>query len=106
MATAAARRELFQSPMPSDAAGGRTTKGKGRQSETGLNPDWVEWLMGLPIGWTSLEPLENGEAHTWDHEPECVPRVVKQCDKRRQRLTALGNAIVPQCVTELLGGSE
>ena len=23
-----------------------------------LNPDWVEWLMGLPIGWTALEPLE------------------------------------------------
>lgn len=22
-----------------------------------LNPDWVEWLMGWPIGWTSLEPL-------------------------------------------------
>ncbi|MDD7634577.1 MAG: hypothetical protein PUK20_06600 [Firmicutes bacterium] len=19
-----------------------------------LNPDWVEWLMGFPIGWTSL----------------------------------------------------
>lgn len=23
-----------------------------------LNPDWVEWLMGLPIGWTALKPLE------------------------------------------------
>lgn len=22
-----------------------------------LNPDWEEWLMGWPIGWTSLEPL-------------------------------------------------
>ena len=20
-----------------------------------LNPDWVEWLMGYPIGWTSLQ---------------------------------------------------
>jgi hypothetical protein len=19
-----------------------------------LNPNWVEWLMGLPIGWTDL----------------------------------------------------
>ena len=23
-----------------------------------LNPDWVEWLMGWPIGWTELKPLE------------------------------------------------
>lgn len=20
-----------------------------------LNPDWVEWLMGFPIGWTDLK---------------------------------------------------
>ena len=20
-----------------------------------LNPDWVEWLMGVPIGWTGLD---------------------------------------------------
>jgi hypothetical protein len=23
-----------------------------------LNPTWVEWLMGFPIGWTDLEDLE------------------------------------------------
>tara|TARA_R100000808_G_scaffold552_2_gene2831 strand:- start:252 stop:623 length:372 start_codon:yes stop_codon:yes gene_type:complete len=23
-----------------------------------LNPEWVEWLMGWPIGWTDLKPLE------------------------------------------------
>jgi hypothetical protein len=23
-----------------------------------LNPEWVEWLMGWPIGWTGLRPLE------------------------------------------------
>ena len=23
-----------------------------------LNPDWVEWLMGFPIGWTSLQSQE------------------------------------------------
>lgn len=27
--------------------------------ETGqLNPNWVEWLMGWPLGWTDLKPLE------------------------------------------------
>ncbi len=24
----------------------------------GLNPTWVEWLMGWPLGWTDLRPLE------------------------------------------------
>jgi hypothetical protein len=31
------------------------------QHKTGnaqLNPSWVEWLMGWPIGWTDLKPLE------------------------------------------------
>ena len=23
-----------------------------------LNPMWVEWLMGWPLGWTDLKPLE------------------------------------------------
>ena len=23
-----------------------------------LNPEWVEWLMGFPKGWTDLKPLE------------------------------------------------
>lgn len=23
-----------------------------------LNPNWVEWLMGYPVGWTELNPSE------------------------------------------------
>tara|TARA_R110002020_G_scaffold222805_1_gene431723 strand:+ start:216 stop:917 length:702 start_codon:yes stop_codon:yes gene_type:complete len=30
-----------------------------------LNPDWVEWLMGWPIGWTSMEPLNRGRFRAW-----------------------------------------
>lgn len=41
---------------------GRISSEEKRSMEAGgggrLNPDWVEWLMGLPIGWTALEPLE------------------------------------------------
>ena len=38
-------------------------KGKPREArsygETGqLNPTWVEWLMGWPLGWTDFKPLE------------------------------------------------
>ena len=28
-----------------------------------LNPEWVEWLMGFPIGWTALEPSETQLSH-------------------------------------------
>ena len=30
-----------------------------------LNPTWVEWLMGWPIGWTDLKPLETGKFQAW-----------------------------------------
>ena len=30
-----------------------------------LNPTWVEWLMGWPLGWTDLEPLETGKFRQW-----------------------------------------
>ena len=30
-----------------------------------LNPEWVEWLMGWPIGHTGLEPLETARYREW-----------------------------------------
>lgn len=30
-----------------------------------LNPTWVEWVMGWPLGWTELQPLETGKFHEW-----------------------------------------
>jgi hypothetical protein len=30
-----------------------------------LNPNWVEWLMGWPIGWTALEPLATDKFQQW-----------------------------------------
>jgi hypothetical protein len=30
-----------------------------------LNPQWVEWLMGWPIGWTDLGVLETDKFRTW-----------------------------------------
>lgn len=30
-----------------------------------LNPAWVEWLMGWPIGWTDLQPLETDRFPRW-----------------------------------------
>ena len=30
-----------------------------------LNPTWVEWLMGWPIGWTDLKPLGMDKFQQW-----------------------------------------
>jgi len=30
-----------------------------------LNPNFVEWLMAVPIGWTDLKPLEMDSFHQW-----------------------------------------
>jgi hypothetical protein len=29
-----------------------------------LNPTWVEWLMGWPLGWTDLKPLATDKFHS------------------------------------------
>lgn len=31
-----------------------------------LNPDWVEWLMGWPIGWTRGGELSPQEFQEWE----------------------------------------
>ena len=33
-----------------------------------LNPNWVEWLMGWPIGWTALQPLETDRFREWQQQ--------------------------------------
>ena len=41
-------------------AGASLKSGDGLATQAGgaLNPTWVEWLMGWPLGWTDLKPLE------------------------------------------------
>ena len=34
------------------------------QAGGSLNPSWVEWLMGWPIGWTDLKPLAMDKCHS------------------------------------------
>jgi hypothetical protein len=37
--------------------------------ETGrLNPTWVEWLMGWPLGWTDLKPLAMDRFREWQQQ--------------------------------------
>lgn len=45
------------------------------QKSIGLNPEWQEWLLGLPRGWTALEPLETCSFPEWSrlHGPPLRP---------------------------------
>lgn len=33
-----------------------------------LNPTWVEWLMGWPLGWTDLKPSGTDRFHEWQQQ--------------------------------------
>jgi hypothetical protein len=33
-----------------------------------LNPTWVEWLMGWPLGWTDLKPLAMAKFLSWQRQ--------------------------------------
>ena len=66
----AEREKLLPTPNARDwkdgkTAGNRKSPGLGvvahqLDTQTGgqLNPTWVEWLMGWPLGWSELKPLE------------------------------------------------
>lgn len=68
-----------------------------------LNPDWVECLQGLPIGWTDLDadtpepwpgwPAPPNAGGQYEYEPPRTARGVKNVTKRLQ---ALGNCNPPQ----------
>jgi DNA (cytosine-5)-methyltransferase 1 len=48
-----------------DALPNAVLNGMGTETVTGqLNPTWVEWLMGWPLGWTELKPLVMDKSHS------------------------------------------
>jgi len=72
-----------------------------------LNPDWVEWLMGWPIGWTnSKKPLTEKKykkwekdilsGEWWNKEPEKILRITKNKNISliTSQLKAIGNGQV------------
>jgi len=67
----AVAKEMFPTPMTPRPHDTENTVGKYIESQRQknllhavakeggqLNPTWVEWLMGFPLGWTDLERLE------------------------------------------------
>ena len=59
----------FKTGMASRVERGKMTDKERHQIGAGnggkLNPDWVEWMMGWPIGWTALKPLEMDRFQSW-----------------------------------------
>jgi hypothetical protein len=46
----------------------RNTPTLAAQAGGSLNPTWVEWLMGWPLGWTDLRRLETGRFQQWQQQ--------------------------------------
>lgn len=78
-------------------------KGKGK-----LNPDFAEWLLGMPLGWTSPDgnPLPRA-LPDWSGDltyyggrpaPAGMPLLVPHYKGRRERLRCVGNACLPRVV--------
>jgi hypothetical protein len=47
----------WQSGKASQATHNKNSRPLSEQIGGSLNPTWVEWLMGWPLGWTDLKPL-------------------------------------------------
>ena len=84
--------------VPENALLGRAVKPS--KVEGSLEPGFVEFLMGYPLGWT-LEKMD-GRVPDWSCEWPDVPRVSKGAPHRVARLRALGNSVVPACVAYVM----
>jgi hypothetical protein len=69
--TATIHNRMWGTPKSQDSRHALRDRGKGNLGEQvsglhnggKLNPLWTEWLMGWPIGWTDLKPLETDKSH-------------------------------------------
>jgi len=86
----------------------KAVKSAASQAGGKLNPDWVEVLMGFPVGWTDLSRTDIDLTHkfpqawldgSWE---DAISRTTTRRDGRIARLKQLGNALVPQ-VVEFIG---
>lgn len=68
-----------------------------------LNPQWVCWLMGWPIGWADVKPMAEMDWRDWSVDPADIGEVLRVTDVKENRanqLKALGNGQVPACVVK------
>ena len=85
-----------------------------------LNPEWVEWLMGWPINWTSIAPMSTKHYQYWisaglswwdsdiseipyEINGKLIPRTLinkKEMKNLSRRIIASGNGQVPAVMAE------
>jgi hypothetical protein len=54
----------YRSGKASQATHDKNSRPLSEQIGGSLNPTWVEWLMGWPLGWTDLKPLATDKSHS------------------------------------------
>lgn len=97
--------ELAEGIVPKEMLPGAWPTRDASTEQVALGPEWVECLMGLPVGWTDPSvstadvverpwPAPRGAAQYEWEPPRLVPS--KKAPGRRARIKALGNAVVPQ----------
>lgn len=52
-------------PAQQTESNGQQSSPNAQTSRRRLNPKFVEWLMGLPEGWISPEPINSADLETW-----------------------------------------
>jgi hypothetical protein len=64
----------WKSGKASQATHDKNSRPLSEQIGGSLNPTWVEWLMGWPLGWTDLKPLGTDKSH-------CAPQQHGDCSQ-------------------------
>lgn len=72
----ATKSNIYATPQARDFRTGQTSRwedpdrSRNLNDQIGgqLNPTWVEWLMGFPLGWTDLKPLETAKCQEWQQQ--------------------------------------
>lgn len=64
----------WRSGKASQATHDKNSRPLSEQAGGSLNPTWVEWLMGWPLGWTDLKPLETARC-------PCAPPPLGECSQ-------------------------
>ena len=66
------------------------------------NPELLEFTMGWPIGWTSLEDIKELKIVEWTDNNAKKFSPISDVKFQKERIKAIGNGQVPLCVYEIL----
>jgi hypothetical protein len=58
----------WRSGKASEATHAKNSRPLSEQIGGSLNPTWVEWLMGWPLGWTDCAPLATDKFRQWQQQ--------------------------------------